>query len=119
MEIAIIILFVLVLVLFYKVSSLNKHLTVLSFSERTINKLLVKKELIKPSDIDIVINESIGDMHEDVGNKIIKNAKDIGISIPKYMDEEELKKYIEKQELKRVNDSISFTDRMLMEDVEK
>lgn len=119
MEITIIILFVLVLVLFYKVSSLSKHLTVLSFSERTINKLLVKKELIKSSDIDIVINESIGDMDEDVGNKIIKNAKDIGISIPKYMDDDELKKYIEKRELKRANDSISFTDRMLMEDVEK
>ena len=114
MEIAVIILFVIVVVLFYKVNLLNKHLTVLSFSEKTINKLLVKKELIKPSEINVVINETIGDMYEDVGNKIIKNAKDIGISIPKYMDEKELKKYIEKQELKRINGSMPYTDRMIM-----
>lgn len=118
MEIAIIILFVIVAVLFYKINLLNKHLTVLSFSEKTINKLLVKKELIKPSEIDVVINEAIGDMHEDVGNKIIKNAKDIGISIPKYMDEEELKKYLERQELKRANDRLSYTDRMIMNDAD-
>jgi hypothetical protein len=91
-------------------------LTVLSFSEKTISKLLVKKELIKPAEIDVVINEVIGDVHEDVGNKIIKDAKDIGISIPKYMDEKELKKYVEKQESKRVNDTLSFTDRMIMND---
>jgi len=116
MEIAIIILFVIVAVLFYKINLLSKHLTVFSFSEKIINKLLVKKELIKPSEIDVVINEAIGDMHEDIGNKIIKNAKDIGISIPKYMDDEELKKYIEKQELKRVDDNMSYTDKMIMND---
>ena len=115
MEIAIIFLFLLVAFLFYKVSLLNKHLSVLTFSKKIINKLLLKKGFVKQSEIDIVINESIGDMSEDVGNKIIKNAKDIGISIPKYMDEEELEKYIEKEESKRKNNNLSFTDRMLME----
>lgn len=116
MEISIIILFVIVMVLFYKINLLSKHLNVLSFSEKTINKLLVKKELIRLSEIDVVINETIGDMYGDIGDKIIKDAKDIGIFIPKYMDEEELKKYIEKQESKRMNDSTSYTDRMMMND---
>lgn len=118
METTIVILFVIVAVLFYKINLLNKHLSVLSFSEKTINKLLVKKELIKPSEIDVIINETIGDMDQDTGNKIIKNAKAIGIFIPKYMDEDELEKYIEKQEIKRMNDSISYTDRMIMNDLE-
>lgn len=116
MEIIIVILFVIVAFLFYKINLLGKHLSVLSFSEKTINKLLVKKGLIKPSEIDVVINEAIGDMHEDVGNKIIKNAKEIGIIIHEYMDEEELRKYIKEQNAKRINDRISYTDRIIMND---
>ncbi len=116
MEIILVILSILIIILFYKVGVLNKHLSVFSFSEKNINRLLVKKEIIKPSEIYIIINESIGDMHEDIGNKIIKNAKSIGIDIPKYMDKDELKKYIEKQELKRRSEQVSFTDKMLMND---
>jgi len=116
MEIIIVILIIIIIVLSYKVHKLSNHLTVLSFSVRNINKLLVKKNLITLSEIDTVINESIGDMDENVGNKIIKSAKDIGITIPKYMGESELEKYLKEQELKRVDRSISFTDRMIIDE---
>ena len=119
MELTIIILSILVALLFYKIRMLNKHLAVLSFAERNINKLLVKKGLIKTADIDTIINESIGDMPEDTGNELIKSAKSIGVIIPKYMDKEELKVCIENQELRRRNAEISFTDRMIMRDLEK
>src|SRR3989338_2791509 len=116
MEILIVILFTLVILLFYKVGKLNKHLVVLSFVERNINKLLVKKGTIKSSDIDIVMNESIGGMPENTGNTIIDYAKSIGVTIPKYMDEEELGKYLREQEQKKKNNEISFTDSMIMQD---
>jgi hypothetical protein len=116
MEISIIILFAIVMFLFYKINLLNKHLTVLSFSEKNINKLLVKKGIINLSEVDVVINETIGELDEDIGNKIIKNAKDIGIFIPGYMDEESLKKYLEEQERKRAYNNLSYTDKMLMDD---
>jgi hypothetical protein len=116
MEILIIILVVITVILYLKVKKLEKHLTVLSFSDKLINKLLVKNNLILPSEIDIITNEVIGDMHEDEGNKIINSAKSIGIIIPKYMNEEQLNEYVETQEFKRRNNQISYTDRMIMEE---
>jgi len=116
MEIITTILFVLVGILFYRILTLEKRVNVNSFSDRAVNKLLVKKEIIDQSEIETIINESIGDMPEDAGNKIIKDAKSIGINIPKYMDEGELEKYIENQKLKRMESQISYTDRMMMND---
>ena len=115
MTLIIIILFVFVVILFYKVGILHKHINVLSFSEKNIDKLLIKKKIIKISEIETVVNESIGDMPEDIGNKIIEDAKSMGIVIPKYMDDGELKKYIETQELKRTKGKISITDQMMLE----
>lgn len=94
---------------------LNKHLTILSFAERNTNKLLVKKGIIKTSDIDAQINESIGNMPESVGNEIIKSAKSIGITIPKYMDDDELKTYIASEERRRREATLSFTDKMIID----
>lgn len=115
MEIFATILVISVVILSLKVRKLKQQLVVLSFSEKLINKLLVKKGLITSSEIDIITNEAIGDMPEDDGNKIIKCAKSLGVMIPKYMDEEELMKYVETQELKRGNAQISYTDRMIMD----
>src|SRR3989344_2982667 len=114
MELIIIILFAFIVIIFYKIRTLNKRLTGFLFLERNIYRLLVKKKIIKLSEINTIINESIGDMFEDDGNKIIKYAKDIGITIPGYMDEKNLNEYIEKQELKRKYDKMSYTDKMLM-----
>lgn len=92
---------ILVLALLYKVRLLTRHLVVLSFSQRNINKLLVKNELITESDIDIIINESIGDMDPEEGNRLIKYAKSIGIKIPEYMEEKALEDYVKTQQLNR------------------
>lgn len=116
MELIILILFVLLVALFYKVRKLDEHLTVLSFSFRNISKLLVKKKFIQTSEIDAITNESIGDMPEDDGNELIKSAKSMGITIPEYMDAEKLKRYTEKQESERKKRETSFTDRMMMEE---
>ncbi len=118
MELVIGILSILVVVIFYKIIMLKRYLAVLDFSIKSINKLLVKKEIIKMSDIDIIINESIGDMHENTGNQIIKYAKGIGVVIPEYMAEKELELYVKKQEIQRKNNQVSFTDKM-MQDVDK
>lgn len=110
MELIIIILFLLVVFLFYKVNLLQKHITVLSFSDKNINKLLVRKEIITPTEFDIVVNESIGDMYEGDGNKIIKAAKDLGIHVPEYMDDEKLEAYVKSQELKRKNAATPYSE---------
>ncbi len=102
--------------LFYKINMLSKQLSVLSFTEACTRKLLLKKELIKASEHETIINEIIGDMDPDVGDKIIENAKDIGIIIPKYMGEDELKEYIEKQEFNRVRGHLSYTDQRMLEE---
>ncbi len=101
MEIIITILCVLVIYLLYTIKRVSKCFDILFFSVGNINKLLIKKGLIEKSEIDIILNETIGDMSKEEGDKIIKNAKDIGIKIPKYMDEEELKQYVEMQKAKR------------------
>lgn len=106
MEFIIFILSILVLALIYKVRLLTRHLIVLSFSNKNINKLLVKNELITESEIDIVINESIGDMDPEEGDRLIKYAKSIGIRIPEYMGEEDLEEYVKVQQVKR--DKIRF-----------
>ena len=116
MELVTVILSVLVIALFYKVGLLNKRITVLSFAERNMNKLLVKKELVKPAEIDMMTNESIGKMPEEDGNKIIRYARDIGIFIPNYMNEEELEKYSKKHESETEKNEVSFIDRMIMND---
>ena len=66
-------------------------------------------------DIDTQINESIGNMPEDIGNELIKSAKSIGITIPKYMDEEEKKIYIANEERRRREGKLSFTDKMIID----
>lgn len=116
METIIVIQFLLIAILFYKVRKLTRILTTLDFLENNINKLLINKKIIKNSEIEIMANESIGNMPELDGNRIIKYAKSIGITIPEFMNDEELKKYVEKQEIKRRNNEISFTDRMVMEE---
>jgi hypothetical protein len=102
----IILLSILIGVLFYDLSKLRKHVSVLSFSYKAINRVLVKKEVITPSEMDISINELIGDMYQEDGNTIIKQAKSIGITIPPYMNTEELAQYIETQELRRKRDAL-------------
>lgn len=119
MEILIIILIVIIANLYFRLGKLEKHLAVLSFSERLINKLLVRKNLISLSEIDIMTNEVVGDMPEDDGNKIISYAKSLGIVIPKYMDEEQLKRYLEAQRIKRKDNQLSYSDRMIMEELKK
>lgn len=118
MNLLIIILIIAVVGLYLKLRNLQQYLIVTSFSESLINKLLVKNGLVTPSEIDIITNEIIGDMAEADGNKIIKAAKSIGIIIPEYMDEQKLKSYVKAQELRRGNSQISYTDRMMMGDLE-
>ncbi len=115
MEIVVIILSLLVVFLLYKISLLNKHITVLSFSQKNINKLLINKKVILPEEIERIVNESIGNMYAEEGKKIIKSAKSLGINIPEYMDDEKLNEYIKSQELKRMEREIPLTDRMLMD----
>jgi hypothetical protein len=79
----------------------KNQLVVLTFMNRINSGLLFKKGVIKFSEFDIAINDAIGNMPEDAGNRIIEAAKSIGITIPNYLDEDELKLYLEKQELKR------------------
>ena len=117
MEIVILGLSIIVIVLSYKVFLLKKHTTVISFYEKNLLKLLIKKGFINLSEFDVTINESIGDMDERVGNQIIKSAKSIGIVIPKYMSDEDLAEYIKNQERKRAQANMSFTDSHLLDDV--
>jgi hypothetical protein len=117
MEILFAITALLLLVLFYKIKVLNRQLIVLSFSQRNINKLLIKKKLINATDIDIIVNESIGSMRGDESDRIIKSAKSLGIHIPDYMDDEDLKIYVENKELKRRMNSVTLEDVTTGEDL--
>jgi hypothetical protein len=95
---------------------LEKYISVLSFFEKLINKLLVKKNLISLSEIDVITNETIGNIPKEDGDRIIKYAKKIGINIPKYMDNDQLKRYIEEQEMKRRNRQMSYSDKLIIEE---
>jgi len=117
MEILVLVLLIAITFFLYKkIIMLQKHLELTSFSEKVLNRLLVKKGVIESSEIDIAINEAIGDMYEDQGTKLIKNAKVIGVNLPKYMDDKELEVYVQQQETNRKMRKISFTDRILMEE---
>lgn len=118
MEILIIILIGAIILIYLKLRKIQNHLTVLSFWEKITSNLLLKKGLTTPSELDVAINESIGNMPEEDGNRIIQSAKNIGITIPNYMNEEELKIYVEKQEQTRRSREISFSDRILMGEFE-
>ncbi len=97
-------LLIMVISALYQISALRRQIVVMDFSNRSVQRLLIKKNIISASEIDIATNELIGDMLPDEGENIRESAKKMGITIPEYMEKDDLEIYIRNNEERRATE---------------